>query len=104
MMDMKKVESSQIHSIGHDAETATLAIRFRGNDGNPTSLYYYGHFTEDEFEKFLNADSIGSHFYKHIKPYDHMYPYKKIEDKPQRDSLRALTERQAWPFPTAAKK
>ena len=30
-IDMQTVDSSQIHSIGHDPETNTLAIRFRAS-------------------------------------------------------------------------
>lgn len=81
-IDMKSVESSQIHSIGHDAETGTLAVRFKGKDGAPTSLYHYSNVTAEDFAAFRGAESIGSHFYKHIKPFSEKYPYERIEAKP----------------------
>lgn len=82
-VDMLPVESSQIHSIGHDAETNTLAIRFKDRvTGGPTSLYQYRNFTADDFKAFREAESIGSHFYKHIKPEVTRYPYTKIESPP----------------------
>lgn len=77
---LTRVESSQIHSIGHDAATNTLAIRFlakRGGD-EPGSLYHYQNFSAEDFEAFQNAESIGSHFGKHIKVYDKKFPYTKI--------------------------
>jgi KTSC domain len=75
---MVKVESSQIHSIGHDPELNKLAIRFKAKDGSPTSLYHYTNFTAEDFEKFGTAESIGSYFYKNIKPETTKYPYQKI--------------------------
>ncbi|WP_213308261.1 KTSC domain-containing protein [Paraburkholderia sacchari] len=79
---LERVESSQIHSIGHDPETNTLAIRFlakRGGD-EPGSLYHYANFTAEDFEAFSNAESIGSHFGKHIKVFDKKYPYRKVDE------------------------
>jgi len=82
-IDMQEVDSSQIHSIGHDAETGTLAIRFRDRRTSlPTSLYHYSNFPVAEFDAFRDAESKGSHFGKHIKPYDKKYPYAKVEAKP----------------------
>jgi hypothetical protein len=79
---MDEVESSQIHSIGHDAEIEKLAIRFKNKDGKPTSLYHYSNVPVSVFDELRNAESIGSHFYKHIKPYDIRYPYVCIEKMP----------------------
>jgi len=79
---MLRVESSQIHSIGHDPATKTLAIRFKNYKGEATSLYHYSNFTAEEFAAFKTAESIGSHFGKHIKPYDKKYPYVKVDAAP----------------------
>lgn len=82
-IELQPVESSQLHSIGHDPETNTLAIRFKNRTtGAPTSLYHYANFTADDFEKFKSAESFGSHFGKHIKPYDKKHPYQKIDEQP----------------------
>jgi hypothetical protein len=79
---MNPVDSSQIHGIGHDADSQTLAIRFRGKDGTPAALYHYGNFTADDFSAFKGAESIGSHFHKHIKPHKEKYPFTCIEKMP----------------------
>jgi hypothetical protein len=79
---MDAVESSQIHSIGYDAETETLAVRFKSKLGEPTSLYHYSKVTPENFEAFRTARSIGSHFYKHIKPLPERFPYVCIEKMP----------------------
>ncbi|MCW5141088.1 KTSC domain-containing protein [Burkholderia cenocepacia] len=81
-IDMTPVESSQIHSIGYDPQTSTLAIRFKNKDGEPTSLYHYDDFTPSNFDAFRKAESIGSHFYRHIKPFPERFPYTRIESKP----------------------
>jgi hypothetical protein len=75
---MDSVESSQIHSIGHDPATNTLAIRFLSR-GGPGSLYHYSNLTTDEFAAFRSAESKGAHFGKHIKPFKDKYPFVKVE-------------------------
>lgn len=71
------VESSQIAAIGHDPETNTLAIQFAAKSGTG-SVYHYSNFTADDFAAFKAAESIGSHFGKHIKPFADKYPYVKV--------------------------
>lgn len=81
IIPMVEVESSQIHSIGHDPETNTLAIRFfrgYGRDQKPGSIYHYQNFGAAEFEAFRNAESKGKHFGQHIKPFADKYPYTKL--------------------------
>lgn len=79
---LQAVESSKIHAIGHDPDTNTLAVRFKNYKGEATSLYHYSNFTAEEFVAFRDAESIGSHFHKHIKPHDKKYPYVKVELAP----------------------
>lgn len=78
------VDSSQIHSIGHDADTNTLAIRFlkdRGRDARPGSLYHYANFSAEEFQAFRGAESIGKHFGEYIKKFPEKYPYHKVAEQ-----------------------
>lgn len=76
------VQSSQINAIGHSAETNTLAIQFKNWKGEIGATYHYANFTADDFEAFRNAESLGKHFGKNIKPFADKYPYTKVEDKP----------------------
>ncbi len=77
------VESSQIHSIGHDASTDTLAIRFKDKaTGEPRALYYYANVDAARFKEFSEAPSIGSYFYKNIKPNVLEFPYWRVEPAP----------------------
>ena len=62
-MKMQPVTSGAIRAIGYDPERAELHVEFRS--GN---TYTYPDVTEEEHERFLNADSIGAHFAKHIRP------------------------------------
>lgn len=80
---LQDVQSSQIHSIGFDAESNTLAIRFYrgyGRDQVPGSLYHYANVTAEDFAAFRDAESLGKHFGKHIKPFPDKYPYQKIDE------------------------
>ena len=80
------VDSSQIHSIGHDPETNTLAVCFKRGTGaarGPGSIYHYENFSAVEFEAFKNADSIGKHFGGYIKPFPLKYPYKRVNEEQQ---------------------
>lgn len=80
---MDEVESSQIHSIGYDAASETLAIRFKDRKtGGPQTLYHYANFTPENWEAFRTAESFGSHFGKYIKPNKERFPYVCIEKEP----------------------
>ncbi len=75
---MQEVESSQIHSIGHDPQTNTLAIQFKSPRGEVVSMYHYDNFTAEQFAAFKAAESIGKHFGAHIKKAVDAHPYRKV--------------------------
>lgn len=77
---MQPVESRQIAAIGHDADTNTLAIRFKNWKGVPTSLYHYQNFTAEDFAAFRDAESKDKFFALNIKAFPDRHPYTKIED------------------------
>lgn len=58
------VKSSQVKSVGYDHGTNTLAVQFSHGKG---AIYHYPGVTKDQYEKFVNAKSIGVHFGQHIK-------------------------------------
>lgn len=74
---MTPVESSQIAAIGHDANNSVLAIQFKRGEGLG-STYHYQNFGADHFKQLQEAPSVGSHFYKNIKPFANKFPYQKI--------------------------
>jgi hypothetical protein len=74
------VESSQIAGIGYAAESRTLAIRFKGKGDSPGSLYHYDDVSPEDWAAFRDAESIGSHFYRHIKPYPGKFRYARIAE------------------------
>lgn len=79
-ISMKQIESSQIHSIGHDPVSNTLAIRFKSK-GEPAALYHYQNVSADDYAAFSGAESIGSYFYRNIKPDTDRYPFQRINEK-----------------------
>lgn len=84
-IEMQDVESSQIHSIGHEPETKTLAVRFKNWKGEVKGLYHYQNVTTEDFEAFKNAESKGKHFGLHIKATPSKYPFECIEKQPPAD-------------------
>lgn len=68
-MQMRPVASSNLVSIGYDAETQTLRIRFRN------SLYDYYDVPQFVFEGLMNASSKGSYHAAYIK---NRYRYSRI--------------------------
>jgi KTSC domain len=66
---MMQVKSSNIDSIGHDAKSKTLYIRFLDKDRVQFSggLYSYYPVSESTFDKLKKAKSKGQWFWKHIK-------------------------------------
>ncbi len=79
---MTRVNSSQLHSVGHDPATGALAIRFNapGERDKPAAermgadaLYVHDNYSPLAFAAFLSADSLGVYHGKHIKS----LPFKK---------------------------
>ena len=69
-MEMKPVTSSQIHAIGYDPAAKKLHVQFfqgKGADRGPGPIYEYDDITPDQHSGLVGAESIGSHFGKHIK-------------------------------------
>jgi hypothetical protein len=73
-MKLKPVTSSQLAAIGYDPETQTLAIEFKSG-----GRYHYANFSPEDWAKLESAESVGSHFYRNIKPFPDRHPYTKIE-------------------------
>lgn len=74
---LNAVNSSQIMAIGHDAESSTMAVQFKNGD-QPGPIYHYNNVTPEFFAEFSGAESIGSFFYKWIKPKPDVYPFVKV--------------------------
>lgn len=79
---MQPVESSQIHSIGHDADANHMFITFKNKGGVPGSTYRYENVTAAHHTALLGqgveAHSIGSHFGKTIKKDPAQFPFTKL--------------------------
>lgn len=75
---LQPVTSSQIESIGHDSESNTLAIKFKGWGGKDGSVYHYANFTAELFAAFKSAKSAGSYFKSVIKDAADRFPYVKV--------------------------
>lgn len=67
---LDSVESSQLKAIGYDAETKTLAITFK----HGAAVYHYPDVSQETFDAFLAAKSVGTFFGAHIKD----LPFKKF--------------------------
>lgn len=70
------VTSEIITAIGHDEPSHTLAIQFKVKHGSGQT-YHYANFTREDYVAFAAAESIGKHFYKHIKDNPLKYPYTR---------------------------
>lgn len=61
-MDRTPVSSSNLRSVGYDAETQTLEIEFHKG-----GIYQYYGVPEYEYESLISASSIGRYFIDNIK-------------------------------------
>lgn len=73
------VQSNQVKAIGYDAGTKTLAVTFARGPGH---IYHYPNVTPKTHADFLQAESIGTFFGKHIKA----LPFKKFKAPEQADA------------------
>ena len=62
MIERLPVTSSNVKSIGHDADSNTLAVEFK--DG---SIYHYHDVPKDIHEGLVSAKSVGSYIHANIK-------------------------------------
>ena len=91
-IELKPVASSQIKAIGYIPKLKTLDISFTRGPGN---VYCYEGVSQEKADAFMNAESLGAHFGKHIA----MLPSKKYAPdiaaettgSPPSDQLRAPT-------------
>ena len=68
-MDRESVQSSNIVSIGYDAESETLEVEFNG------SVYQYYNVPEHVYSSFMVASSKGQFLHINIK---NAYPYSRV--------------------------
>lgn len=61
-MDMKPVDSSTIHSVGHDPATKVLHVKFHHG-----GTYTYHGVTADDHKAMVKAASVGKHFHANIR-------------------------------------
>jgi hypothetical protein len=61
-MNMKKVKSFTIDSVGHNPDTNTLRVRFLNG-----VEYDYANVNAEQHAAFIGAESVGSHFHANIK-------------------------------------
>lgn len=69
-MKRQSVESSNLASVGYDAENEILEIEF-----NHGGVYQYFDVPNDEYEALMNADSHGKYFVANIRD---DYEYQKM--------------------------
>ncbi|NCP53469.1 MAG: KTSC domain-containing protein [Flavobacteriales bacterium] len=70
-MERQSVESSNLASIGYDAENEILEIEF-----NHGGIYQYFDVPENIYEELMNASSHGQYFDRNIKKAG--YRYSKV--------------------------
>jgi hypothetical protein len=64
------VSSSNLSSVGYDAESQTLEIEFHHG-----GVYQYAGVPEGEYEGLISAESQGKYFHANIK---NRYPFSKL--------------------------
>lgn len=56
------LDSQMFLSVAYDATQRVLYLRFRSGD-----VYRYFHFSNDDYQRFLTAESKGRHFLSNIR-------------------------------------
>jgi len=69
-MERKSVESSNLASIGYDAENEILEVEFKHG-----GVYQYFDVPENVYDELMNADSHGVYFSANIR---NDYEYEKL--------------------------
>ena len=69
-MIRRSVSSTNISSIGYEAESGTLEIEFRSG-----GIYQYSSVPQAVFDELMRAPSHGAYFHRHIRK---QYKWVKI--------------------------
>jgi hypothetical protein len=72
-ISLESVESSMISKIGYDRKTQTLRVLFTNG-----ATYDYPTFTERDWAAFQEAESVGKHFHRAIKP---TFAHRRVEER-----------------------
>lgn len=71
-MEMKNVTSSQFKRVGYDPATQKMRIDFG------KSTYEYSNVAQKDYEDFMAAPSLGSHFGSQIKKQPDKFPFVRL--------------------------
>lgn len=74
-MEMKNVQSSQFKRVGYDPATQKMRIDFG------KSTYEYSNVSQKDYEDFMAAPSLGSHFGAQIKKHPDKFPYARLSSE-----------------------
>lgn len=69
-MKLKPVDSEMLEAVGFDPKTRTLEVIF-----NSGERYKYFAVPEDEYERLMNAESIGQYMHRHVIGH---YEYERV--------------------------
>ena len=70
---MIMVDSSMVKSIGYDGDNRMLFMRF-----NNDTLFRYKNVPYSEYDRLINAVSVGTYFNSKIK---NVYEYDRLDDR-----------------------
>lgn len=80
VINLQPCVSSQLQAYGYDAESQTLAIKFKGSTGAPQgSTYHYFGVPAEVYEAMKAAKSVGTFFGSDIRP---KFKFEKQPDQP----------------------
>jgi hypothetical protein len=68
--DWQPVESKMLAAAAYDAPRRSLYLRFHSGE-----IYRYYTFPANQYQEFLDADSKGRYFLRHIR---NRFPYQKL--------------------------
>jgi hypothetical protein len=71
-MEMKAVASSQFKRVGYDPTTQKMRIDFG------KSTYEYSNVAQKDYEEFMAAPSLGSHFGATFKKNVEKFPFARL--------------------------
>jgi len=79
VMNLRKVNSSNISDVGFDPSNSTLIVRFKNG-----SYYQFDNVPERAYMNMIEATSVGKYFNSYIK---NNFQFKKLEVKEEDEAL-----------------
>jgi hypothetical protein len=86
-------KSSNIAEQGYDVDSFLLYLRFKDKDGTVSpKIAEYSNFPPEMYAEMMEAESMGSFFYRNVRPFKEKFPFRYLDSLPEPPTAEQSTD------------